>query len=193
MRRNLDKPVFNILKRVVNYFIAMLVSDNIGVGLSLFNRKSDGVNRVILTAVEEQVRQVMEYSGFHSAMRGILRDAAVDGDGVLHVFFNADAKTGRAGEKGLIEIESIDNTDIFFGNPQLAGVQRQPYILIESRRSVEDVKEEMRRNKAPKAEIEKIQSDCPRNDALASEYTYGDKVSVLTKYWREGATSGSAK
>lgn len=183
---DLDKPVFNILKRVVNYFIAMLVSDNIGVGLSLFNRKSDGVNRVILTAVEEQVRQVMEYNGFHSAMRGILRDAAVDGDGVLHVFFNADAKTGRAGEKGLIEIESIDNTDIFFGNPQLAGVQRQPYILIESRRSVEDVKEEMRRNRAPKAEIEKIQSDCPRNDALASEYTYGDKVSVLTKYWREG-------
>ena len=44
---DLDKPVFNILKRVVNYFIAMLVSDNIGVGLSLFNRKSDGVNRVI--------------------------------------------------------------------------------------------------------------------------------------------------
>ena len=28
--------VFNILKRVVNYFIAMLVSDNIGVGHPLF-------------------------------------------------------------------------------------------------------------------------------------------------------------
>ena len=27
---DLDKPVFNILKRVVNYFIAMLVSDDIG-------------------------------------------------------------------------------------------------------------------------------------------------------------------
>ena len=26
---DLDKPVFNILKRVVNYFIAMLVSDDI--------------------------------------------------------------------------------------------------------------------------------------------------------------------
>ena len=28
---DLDKPVFNILKRVVNYFIAMLVSDDISI------------------------------------------------------------------------------------------------------------------------------------------------------------------
>lgn len=27
---DMDKPVFNILKRVINYFIAMLASDSVG-------------------------------------------------------------------------------------------------------------------------------------------------------------------
>ena len=76
---------------------------------------------------------MMEYSGFHSGHTGHSADAAVDGDGV-YVFFNAEAKTRRAGEKGLIEIESIDNTDIFFGNPRWQRAAAT-YILIESRRA----------------------------------------------------------
>lgn len=34
---DLDKPVFNILKRVISYFIAMLVSDDIAVSIQPFD------------------------------------------------------------------------------------------------------------------------------------------------------------
>ena len=45
---NMDKPVFNILKRVINYFIANLVSDKIGIHFSLINRVEDDTKKIYL-------------------------------------------------------------------------------------------------------------------------------------------------
>ena len=70
---DLDKPVFNILKRVVNYFIAMLVTDNVGVSLKLFGKKEDAAGRIWLRALEDQLRQAMEYSGFSRLTRDVRR------------------------------------------------------------------------------------------------------------------------
>ena len=67
---DLDKPVFNILKRVVNYFIAMLVSDDIGLRLGLFNRVENSVTRIMLRITERQIRQVMEFNRFGALSRG---------------------------------------------------------------------------------------------------------------------------
>lgn len=178
----LDKPVFNVLKRVVNYFISMLVTDRVGLSLSLFNRKADGVNRVMLKALEMQVEQVMEMTKFPSAMRQVLRDAAVDGDGCLHVFFDPEAETGWEYEQGLLDLEVMKNTAVFFGNPQNDDVQKQPYLLLESRKTLEAVKDEMKRNRRPKAEIDQIQPDYRYNDTTGEE----NKVTVVTKYWKEG-------
>lgn len=182
---DLDKPVFNILKRVVNYFIAMLVSDNISMNLSLFNRKPDNVNRIFLRAVERQAEQVMEYAKFAKLSRAILRDAAVDGDGCLHVYFDPDVPTGWDDVRGIVTAELIDNTRVFFGNPQVAEPQKQPYILLESRRSVDAVREEMKRNKRPEGDLDAITTDSSAYAELDGEYLEDNKVTVITKYWRE--------
>lgn len=183
---DLDKPVFNILKRVVNYFIAMLVSDDIGLRLGLFNRVEDSVSRIMLRVTERQIRQIMEFNRFGALSRGILRDAAVDGDGVMHVFFNPDRKSGHPDMPGLIELEAIDNTSIYFGNPQVGNVQKQPYILIEYRRLVDEVKAEMKEMGRPKADIDAIRPDSAQHDLFAEdERIYDDKVTVILKYWKE--------
>lgn len=182
---DLDKPVFNILKRVVNYFIAMLVSDNISIHLSLFNKKSDNVNRILLGAVERQAEQVMEYAKFGKLSRAVLRDAAVDGDGCLHVYFDPDVPTGWGDVTGIITAELIDNTRVFFGNPQISEPQKQPYILLESRKSVDAVREEMKRNKRPEEDLDAITTDSSAYTELDGEYLDDDKVTVITKYWRE--------
>ncbi|HBS60887.1 MAG TPA: hypothetical protein DEA44_16695, partial [Firmicutes bacterium] len=179
---DLDKPVFNVLKRVVNYFIAMLVSDNIGIKMSLFNRVETDSQKIMLDLIEAQLRQVMEYNRFGVLMRDVLRDAAVDGDGVLHVYFDPAVKTGWDGVTGMIRVEQVDNTSIFFGNPQVADVQKQPYVIIESRRMIGAVKEEMRANGRPETEIESLQTDTKQE---WDDREYDDKVTVLTKYWRE--------
>lgn len=183
---DLDKPVFNILKRVVNYFIAMLVSDDIGLRLRLLNRVEDSMARIMLRITERQIRQIMEVNRFGALSRGILRDAAVDGDGVMHVFFNPERESGNPDTPGIIELESIDNTSIYFGNPQVWNVQKQPYLMIEYRRLVDDVKAEMRQNGRSRAEIDAIRPDSAQHGIFGEdERLYDDKVTVLLKYWKE--------
>ena len=59
---DLDKPVFNFLKTVVNYYIAMLISDDIAVNVELQNRlkkkrESHGGNPKIPAVLPEQKQQ----------------------------------------------------------------------------------------------------------------------------------------
>ena len=49
---DMDKPVFNILKRVINYFIAMLASDSVGVSIKTFNRREDSRRSCLLYTSE---------------------------------------------------------------------------------------------------------------------------------------------
>ena len=179
---DLDKPVFNILKRVVNYFIAMLVSDDISIKLSLFNRSMDSTDKINLEIVERQVRQVMEHNRFSALIRDVLRDAAVDGDGTIHVYWDGSFDTGQE-SRGILRMDQVDMANVFFGNPQVSDTQRQPYILIESRRNLASVQEEMKRNGIPREEWENLRADSNINDVF-EEKLYDDKVTVITKYWR---------
>lgn len=182
---DMDKPVFNVMKRVVNYFVAMLVSDNVGIALSLFNRKSDGVSRIHLQVFEDTVRQVMEFNHYGRLTRQILRDAAVDGDGCIHLYFDPDVLTGRADEPGFIRAEKIDNTSIFFGDVETAEVQNQPYIILAQRKQLSEVAGEMQR-RGRKKEAEQLTPDAPeyRMGGNSAEFHDG-KITVLTKYYRE--------
>lgn len=182
---DLDKPVFNILKRVVNYFIAMLVSDNIAVNLSLFNHKSDQTEQIVLKMLEQQVAQVMDYNRFGALCRHVLRDAAVDGDGCLHVYFDPEVETGDPLARGYILAECVDNTSVFFGNPQSADVQKQPYIIVAGRERLEDVRAQMR---AHGSATEDLCADSAFNELLG-EHAEGEKITVLTRYWRDESGS----
>ena len=186
---DIDKPVFNILKRVKNYLIAMLVSDDIGVSLSLFNRVENSDARIKLTAVEEQIDQIMEYTHFRPKMRDVLDDAAVDGDGCMHVYFDPDKETGWQGVTGQIEAEVLDNTYVFFGNTEEADPQKQPYIIIEQRRLLQDVKDEMKKNGRPQDDIDSVTLSTSMNQQFREEeQTNSSKVTVLIKYWKENGT-----
>lgn len=184
---DLDKPVFNIMKRVVNYFIAMLVSDNVGITLSLFNRAEDGIARIRLRAFEEQLGQVMEYCKFNKKMRTVLRNAAVDADGCLHVYFDTDIETGHENEMGMVTCETVDNQNVFFGNPQVHEPQDQPYIILAQRRMLDSVKEELEAQ-GRADEAENLKSDLAHDIEHENEQYFDNKVTVLTKYWKENGT-----
>lgn len=184
---DMDKPVFNIMKRVVNYFVAMLVSDDVGVSLGLFNRKEDAIARVSLKAFEEQIKQVMEFCKFGKKMRTVLRNAAVDADGCLHVFFDPDFDTGHELENGAINCEVVDNQNVFFGNPQVYEVQDQPYIILAQRMMLDDVKEML--EDLGRADVaETLKSDLAHDIDHENEQYFDNKITVLTKYWKENGT-----
>ena len=178
---DLEKPCFNIIKRCINLFLAQIVSDDISVSLTPFGDNSDETAQYF-RAVKTEIERCIEYSNFKSKNRLMLRNAAVDGDGCYHWFFDNNAPTGQA-VSGLIECEIIDNTNIFFGNPYSAEVQKQPYILILQRKHIEDVKNEAARNGIGEEEISMIRPD---NDAdLLNDDKSNNLVSVIVKYWRD--------
>ena len=66
------------------------------------------------------------------------------------------------------DVQIIYNTDILFGNESEPNIQRQPYIIIQERRSVEEVKELARQNGIPEDEIELIKPDRETDHTLGN-------------------------
>lgn len=190
---NLDHPVMNMLCRVVKFFISSVMSDDIGISVTDFDESS--AMKPVLDMLGVQFDQIMEGCGFKRKAREVIRNSAVDGDGCMHFYFDPeDDMQGAAGTAeafrltptpGHIEAEIIENTNVHFGNPQSGDVQRQPYILLNFRRLVEEVRRTARENGG---DADAIQPD-------EDTYKHGDapeegKVTVVRRYWKEKGRNG---
>ena len=192
---DLDKPVMNVLKRVIGYFLASIVSDDVTAKASAFSR--DPKLRPLMEAVNNSFDEMVEETALKAKNREVLRNAAVDGDGCLHFYYDvkrgevADASTPEAlvesvgAKSGSVAAEVIENTQVMFGNPQVWDVQKQPYILLVYRRQAESVREQAAANNME--ELEGIVPDGEPIGIGASENENG-KVTVVRKYWKENGT-----
>jgi hypothetical protein len=172
---DLDKPVLNFLRRVCSYMVSMLVTDDIGVSINPF----EGTGEPIYKAVSRELERVMEKTKFKSLCRDFLRDAIVDGDGFFYTFFDADT--------GEIQIERLDNTNVLFGNPFVAEIERQPYILVAKRMLLSQAKEYAKARGA-----KDWQSITPDDENLYinedEQQSEQSLVTVLMKFYRHPQT-----
>lgn len=175
---DLDKPVLNFLKRVANYIVAMLVSDDIGIELTPFRRTSENEHKCEL--LKGEIEQVIEHAKAKTLTRDMLRDCVVDGDGCFFWHFDPSVQ-GPQPVKGEIQVELVDNTRILFGNPFDGEVQNQPYILLVKREQLETVRDRAGRFGG---QTEDLRPD--RESRLYSEEGYSpqDLVTVLVKLFR---------
>ncbi|MBQ4160821.1 MAG: hypothetical protein IJD83_07825 [Clostridia bacterium] len=179
---DLDKPVFNILKRIGNMQMAYIVSDDIAVNVTPFI--DDGTHEAKMKIISREIEKVIEYARIKKENRRVLRNAFVQGDGCLHYFMDMSVQTGTAAE-GVIGAECLDSTNIFFGNPADNDVQHQPYIIVLMRRDVEDARKEAIREGINEKDAESnIVPDADTN-MMNEEHTHDNLVSVLVKYWKE--------
>lgn len=154
--QSLDPLIFNVLRRCVNLFVAMLVSDDVAVRVTPFEMNGEG--RRTAHVLERAFASAIERSGVKALGRPLLKNACVDGDACFYVHFDPALETGQA-VKGDIAVELIDSTNICFGNPACDEVQRQPYIIIAMRRDVDEVRREARENGISEDEISAIRAD----------------------------------
>ncbi len=180
---DLDKPVINVLKRVVSYFISMIVADDVSVSFTPFQQDA-GAEQACRVLSGETAR-VIEQTGLKDLSRDVIRNAAVDGDGCLYFYFDPDAETGGPA-RGRVCAELIDNTDVHFGAPGVQDVQKQPYLIIASRRHIDAVRREARENGFDETEI------LP-DGAREGDRPEDDMVTVLVKLWREEGTVRGVK
>ena len=138
----LPTPVFNFLKQVVLFQVATITSDNMAMQaapLSSVTPLTKKELEKVADIITNQFSAIIERCKIVTKTREFLRNAAVDGDGCMHFYFDPTIENGQM-VKGEIEAELIENTRVMFGNPNCRDVQRQPYIIIEKREIVEEVR-----------------------------------------------------
>ena len=140
--RRLAKPTFNIIKRVTSLFVASLTSSNTTISFEPLSYQTDGEAAAFATA---EVRNLLEKFKMDYRIRDALFDGTITGDYAAHFFWNPETRPygGAFGEyKGEIEMELLDGINVMFGNPNCREVEKQPYILIVGRDTVENLKRE---------------------------------------------------
>lgn len=179
---NLMKPVFNIIHRVVTYFVAMIVSDDVGVHISPFDTTEE--KKAVADIISDQVGAVIERTDLKAKARTNVKDACTDGDTAIFVNFDPSIDTGQTA-KGDVDIEIIDNAHLIFGNPYSDVVQKQPYILVVQRLFTEQVKDYAESRGVAEDKINDIRPDSEDSE-LGVNYQTDDKLTtVVTKFWKE--------
>lgn len=178
---DLDKPVFNILKRISNLFISMIVSDDITASVNSFTE--DDESKKMCRIAENEILKTFEFAKLKQKNREILKNACVDGDGCLYFYFDTSAATGQEAE-GFINADVVDNTNIIFANPSSPEVQRQPYIIIIMRKPLSDVRKMAEKYGVSESKIAQIKADSDADEFYGSD-TAPEAVSVFYRFFKE--------
>ena len=149
-------PVFNILKRGVQFFVASLMSNRVKVNFTPLEYRDDGIEGMDVSEIAtNEVENLFDKFNMDNRIRDALFDAGVMGDVAAHFYWDTEAKpyNGTLGlAEGEIGFELIDGTNIYFGNPNspIVDVKTQPYIIISGRDLVKNLKDEakLHRNNA---------------------------------------------
>lgn len=146
--RNLPKPTFNILKRVTSLFIASLTGTGVGIRAEALSgiADADGAAKI----ADAELANLLEKFNLAYRIRDALFDAAQTGDYCAHFWFDPEARPyGGAGafrlRRGEIQMELVDGINVIFGSPTNRSVERQPWILLVGRDSVENLRREAAR------------------------------------------------
>lgn len=146
----LPKPTFNIIKRVVSLFVASLTSSSSSISfdeLSYYSGEASGApaDRNVAAIATAEVQNLLEKFKMDYRIREALFDGAQTGDYCAHFYWDANAVPygGAFGDyRGEIQMEMVDGINVMFGNPNVANVEKQPYILIVGRDTVANLEEE---------------------------------------------------
>lgn len=177
----LPTPQINIMKRVTGFLVATITSDNISVNASaLANTVGTSGYKDMVNIINDEFEAIAEQNRLTALIREYTRNAAVDGDGCIYTYWDADAETGQEA-KGRIKSEVVENTRIFFGDPNDRCVQSQPYIIMTKRESVRRVRRRARDNGSK--DWMSIMPDDDDSHGDAAKWT-DDKVTVMLLFWK---------
>jgi len=197
----LPTPVFNIFKRVINYFMAAIMSQAVKMQFTpqdIGDETEDPQELEVKQAAEiisAYSETLWEDAKMDSNLRQCLLDAAISSDACIYVWWSPEIDTGQEA-MGDMEIEMPDNVNVFFGNPNDQRVQKQPYIIISFRELVENLKEEARKYGADENAVNMIAGDTDTTEQsgdmskieLDTTGVNDGKTTAIIKFWRDKAT-----
>ena len=193
---NLPRPVFNVIRRVVDYLVCEVTPERIFIKYVdekqpyLSSGEGDRCLRVsrILGA---NARYRWEKSGMAEKLFRLVSDAAISGDGVLYCYWKA-SENGDGSYEGEIETDVIDNVNLFLSDVNKRDIQSQEYIILSGRASVASLRKEARANGVDEQNVQRIVADaCDERERAGDHYGFElegedeEKATYLIKFWRE--------
>ena len=191
---NLPKPVFNVVKRVVDYLICSVVPEKVSISYSDENMPylTDATDsRRMCGILTDNARYRWEKSKMDAKIYRAATDAAISGDGVLYCYWKSDA-AGDGNYEGDIQTDVIDNVNVFVSDVNKSDIQSQDYIILSGRASVMSLRREARANGVSDKDALRIVADQSDNSDYAGDYSSAElegdveeKATYLIKFWRE--------
>ncbi len=160
----LPKPVFNIIRRVMDYLISSVASSRLSIHFT------DASLPYSADAAEsERLREGLQILESHAAYRWketamdqkvlrLLTDAALTGDGVIYCYWDPTIKSPQLFE-GDIVTDVIDNVNLFVADVNRADLQSQEYIILAGRATVASLRREAEEAGVSEEERNKILPD----------------------------------
>ena len=193
---DLEKPVLNFVKHVVNYLMSVLVVNDVGISFKNFipnskkmmkedeyiplqgeiiKTEEDRINEQMLI---NEVERVNENVKFRAKLRELLHNGTVTGDMCIYARYNPEIDDYSQPTSGEIECEIVDNINVAFGNPYTPEVEKQPYIIIIKKELTKEL-----RKQYPEfaSEIKPDNEDNYNNEEKSEDET----TTVLIRFYKE--------
>lgn len=167
---DMPKPVFNIIKRVITFFVASLTTSKAQLHYEPL-ALADNTPQMEIDAADVaniQTAMLLEKFKMEFKVREALFDGAISGDYCAHFYFDVNKRPYNFGPgiQGEICMELIDGSNVMFGNANNQIVDVQPYIIVIGRDTVENLRNEAKQYAKMKKEaaeqesgFEEIQAD----------------------------------
>ncbi len=126
---DLDKPVLNFTRRVTSFLTAMVASRDISVLITPYIHTVENMKRRDMLNV--RLARVLENSKLKNHAYTVVKDGVVTGDGYLYWYYGS----------GSVNCQALKGANVLFANPYSDDIQAQPFILIEHREYLENIKE----------------------------------------------------
>ena len=161
---DLPTPVFNLFKRVINYFVSTIMSQKMslhfsaeGIGCLYDKQKAKQIDDTC-HLITRFLNYRFEKDKIDALLTDGLQEAAITGDLFLYVYWDPSRRTAQ-GYTGDFVTTLVDGTQVFFGDVNSSEVEDQPYILLTGRELVSRLRDEALAAGATPEEAEKIVPD----------------------------------
>ena len=145
--QGLPHPVFNVIRRVIDYLISSVASARLSIRFT-----NASLPYVEAGEQSQRLQQGLQTLEAHTAYRWkenameqklmrLLTDAALTGDGVLYCYWDPSIKSPQLFE-GDIVTDVIDNVNLFVSDVNRPDIQSQDYIILAGRASVASLRAE---------------------------------------------------
>lgn len=193
----LPKPVFNVIRRVVDYLICSVAAGRVSVSYTGDRMPFLSTGENCAALMQQNIDMLNRHAAYRWEKCGmdrmiyqLLTDAAISGDGVLYSYWDPDIDSGQA-YGGDIATVRVDSTELFLADVNRADIQSQAYVMLSGRERVSRLREEAKRYGADTYTISCIVPDDVSSEAPGDMNVWeleGDeeaKATYLIKFWRE--------